>query len=530
MKKQLTLLTIILTNITYTYSQERVSENAAIAELKARIDKLEKVKNKRKTIGNEEVFQKFPKVKFDFNRPDKITIPKKIKQGEFYQIEVTGINKNQYRLIVQSSDTVYSTPLSFPTFGTIDLSTLTSLVSSLPVNISSAEDTLEIEKTLEKTALMGFNKGISLKAHFNAINIEMDPLIKNLLNEIERQKAADDIRKLIETKITTVKAHTSKFEVDLKISKEAIENKKYDYATYRILRQTGEDAKKYEPNVKNELEAFAEYRSTLNELKTSVDISTKSFNEFLSEGKIIVFLADPKNLDLKVNVEKAKKALSEASSKTSKVTSMISADKVEQQLKSMINIYPHDSYISLPIQLNGEHANVNIRFIPKDSTSALQPYSLSTIRFPKRKWYWSVGPSIYYANLSNERLGTETITVNDTIQRFTVFKEADLANEIGAAVLLRAGYKIFDSGLGIHASVGTGLSLGDEVLPRMLYGIGFTFGQTHSLSIDIGGISGYVRKVSQNANYSREYVEKPSLIVNDLQTRFFFGVGYAFRF
>ena len=103
-------------------------------------------------------------------------------------------------------------------------------------------------------------------------------------------------------------------------------------------------------------------------------------------------------------------------------------------------------------------------------------------------------------------------------------------SEIGAALLLRGGIKVADYGLGVHASVGTGLSLGDEVQPRMLFGAGVTYGQVHSLSVDLGGIAGYVKRISDGADFQNEYVEKPSLLVNALRLEYFVSVGYAFRF
>lgn len=507
-----------------------VSAKAQIKALNHRIEELEKVKNKRKISKTEITYPSFPKVKFDFDEPYKITIPKKIKQGEFYQIEITGINLNQYRLSIENSDTIFSTSIDFPTFGTLDLSTLTNLVNSLPVSTSSQENAEKVEETMELASLVEFDESMTLKANFSRVKSEVDPAIEKILKEMAALQASNKLKQLINTKISSIKVHSSEFNNDLKISNEAIENHQFRYTAYRILRQSGESAGTYKPNVRDDLTKFAEYRSTLKQLKHRIDTTSKSFNKFLDRGDVKVFLNDGKNIDVKENVDKAKKALAEATSKTTKVISLVSVSNVEKQLRSILNLYQENTYRSLPIQMNGEQAEVDIKFIPKDSASALQPYVLSTIRFPQRKWYWSVGPSIYYSNLSHQRLGTETILVDDTLTRFNVFQEADLEKEIGAALLLRAGYKLTDWGLGLHASVGTGLSLGDEVLPRMLYGIGVTFGQIHSISIDIGGISGYVKRISQNADYTREYIEKPSLIVNELQTKLFFGVGYAFRF
>jgi len=113
-----------------------------------------------------------PKIEFDFDRRDSIRIPNKIRQGEFYQLKITGINLNQYIVVLQNKDTVYSKPLEFPTFGSISLSNLTGLVNSLPVK-SSIMNISEVQ--------------MAKNPKKDSINTDNLKNAENIVNKIRRQ-------------------------------------------------------------------------------------------------------------------------------------------------------------------------------------------------------------------------------------------------------------------------------------------------------------------------------------------------------
>lgn len=520
------------------FSQENTNKKATdpvseIENLKKRVSELERIKSKVRIAGKEETYHSFPKIKFDFKKPDSITIPRKIKEGEFYQIQVTGINLNQYVLVMENSDTVYSTPLSFPVFGTLDLSSLSNLVSSLAVSTGISGD-LQLTK-----ALSMINKSFPQEKSIRKDSLEkadedIARLFEEYIRDMAQQKKKEDLRGLITSRVKKEATQASVYLAKLKNANEAIDDKKYSYMAYRVLRQTDDTSDNYKPLIKDDLKVYADLRSLLKELKDDIDADAKSIKDFTETDSIKVFLADTKNVDLKDNLAKAEKVLTEAAGKTAKALDMISSDNIEKQLRSVVNLYTDNSYTSLPIQYNGEQAMAKIKFIPKDSASALQSFYLPAIKFPHQRFYWSVGPSIYYANLMSERVGTQTIQVNDSTQRYQILKESPLEGEMGAALLLRGGAKLWKPSmwlpsLGLHFTAGTGLSLGEEVRPRMLLGGGITLGQKHSLAIDAGWIGGYVQVVSASADYNQLYIEKPAVLVNDFKSKLFWSVGYAFR-
>lgn len=496
--------------------------------LETRIKKLEKIKNKIKISGVEQTFLFIPKVKFNFSKPDKITIPRKIKEGDFFQIEVTDLNLNRYIVQLETDDTIYSQPLSFPTFGTLDLSSLSSLVAKLPqISLTKSADQPILNKALSDLFKFNFQSDSPLNKNFLDINALVIDGSKLIDLEMAEAKKVKDTRKLIEAMIKKTTVNIEKYLKELKIANDAIEEKKYTYMAYRIQRKTNDIPNIDSPDIKKDLQDFDEYRSTLKGLKETISLDIKNLETFIDTDAVKVLLAQTVNIDLKEKVEKVQKALSTSSTQTAKAISIISTDNIEKQLIAVLNLYKENTYTSLPIQFHGEQAKVSIKFIPKDSSSNLQTYILPEIRFPQRKWYWSIGPSMYYSpKMENERVGIES----DSSTQFKLLEESPLEGELGTAILLRGGTKIMNSMIGIHVAAGTGLSLAEEIRPRMLLGGGITIGQKHSLAIDFGAVGGYTNAISSSADYNTPYIEKPDVLINTFQFKFFWSVGYAFRF
>lgn len=530
------LITFVLLLPLVAFSQENLKNESVdslakeVKTLQKRIVDLEKTKNRIRISGKEKTLKAYPKIKFDFSEPDSITIPNKIKEGDFYQIEVTGINLNQYLIVMENSDTIYSTPLSFPTFGTLDLSSLNDLVKSLSPNLSKAAQQVLADSKTDKS----LNGNKSFDKNSSYVNEDITRFFNELALKMEQQKKRNDLDSLITSRIEKETVQVSLYLDQLSDINYVIDDKKYDYMAYRILRQTNDTSDDYKPVIRADLKEYDKLRDSLKSLMSAFDVDLKSLTAFINSDNVKDFLAKNNKVSLKDKLIKIEKALTEGSEKTAKALELVSPGNIENQLTSVVNLYQRNTYTSLPIQYHKEQAEVKIKFVPKDSVSRLQPYYLSPIKFPHQRFYWSVGPSLYYAKLENQRVGTQTIQVNDSTQRYQLLKENTLEREMGAAVLLRGGAKLWrPSGwvpsLGVHLAVGTGLSLGEEIRPRMLLGGGITVGQKHSLAIDLGWIGGTVNVVSNNVDYIQFYNEKPEILVKEFQSEFFWSVGYAFR-
>jgi hypothetical protein len=245
---------------------------------------------------------------------------------------------------------------------------------------------------------------------------------------------------------------------------------------------------------------------------------------------------EPEKTRIPKNKAEIDKLYADIKSKISTAQNEMTLEKIEKNIISIYQLYKNNTFTSLPIQFTGEEAEIKMSFIPKDSASNLQTYHLSPIKFGRSPWYWGVGPGFYYSELQSERVGFETVQVNDSTQNFRVLKENPIQGEIGVSALFHAGYKlpILHEFFGVHGSIGTGISLGEEIRARLLYGFGVSIGKKNHLTTNIGWATGYVDNVS--ASFKEEdygtklFFEKPSVLVKNLDTAVFCSVGYVFIF
>ena len=456
-------------------------------------------------------------LKFNFtnSNPDSIEIPKNLEIGDFYQIQIDSINLNQYHVTLKASDTTYSKALEFPTFGKIDLSGLTDLTNTFKsIFIAKSSEVKDSLKDINPYKNTFKNKNIVSNKYF----------LENISPKYSDSKE-DLVKK--QTKINKLKE--AEFTIDLKIAKDSIDKKEYQYMEIRILRKTI----KYKPddkiNIKKDLKDFKELRFALNDVKDSITASIQKSKKFVENTDgIKAFLTDSKNISLKEKFTKSQEQLELALKKTNTILEVISSKNIEKMIVSIMNLYDINKYKSLPIQFTEEEAKVEIFFIPKDSTSNLQSYSLFPVKFPRKKNYWSLGASIYYSGIKSERVGFETIAINDSITRTKVLKEDPTNGELGTALLLRGG-KMFNNNFGVHIVVGTGVSISEDILPRALFGLGLSYGKKHSITLDAGINIGNTKVISKNTDFDKEYIEKPDVLINKLDISYFIAVGYTFK-
>lgn len=472
--------------------------------------------------NKEKLYTNFPRVIFDFDKRDAILIPSKIKEGEFYQVEIRNINLNRYQVIIEATDTIFSRAMDFPVFGTLDLTQLAGFVAAL--------STPNAVTKMVDAQLKSYKKGLPFDQTILKNFSHIDSSFQKLIEEARTEKMnAPTLEEQIDAQVTEIKAASAKYLTDLELIKTLIDNHNFKYMVLRNSRFSLANPPINQIDIVDDLRSFQQIREELTKQKENLAKDVERLTKFVESVPVKTFVAKVGNIAYERKLESAQKALTEASTQMENATAFVTTEKIDAQIKSVLYLYQHNTYKSLPIQFNGEEAILKIKFIPKDSTSGLQHEVLSKIKFPPRQWYWTVGASLYYSKLVNERLGSETVQINDTTSRFRATKEADLSNELGVAVLLRAGYRFPKTCFGIHVAAGSGVSLGDEVQPRALLGGGITIGQKHSLAMDGGFIAGYVKRASDNVNFEKDYIEKPSLIVNGFDTSFFLSVGYAYR-
>ena len=412
----------------------------------------------------------------------KLSIPKKIKIGDFYQVKIKSINQNLFLININNADTILSTKSKTPTFEDLNL--------SLP----KLEDksTQSFDKASFKNTTSGTIDALSeiLLNNYVAI-IEFNKLVSKIVDDIDQLKAKINAVRLQALLITGGQDSSgSKFE---------------SYVS--VLQSASTQLKDVNNNV---AECFNTYLQ-----------DTKGYQSSISE-----------NDDYKKADEAVKANFVELQKNIGSLKESISADKAFDYLFTLVTISNNSKgdYYSLPLQFSGEQTRLMVSITPRDTKFNLQSYSTQII-FPLVPQRYNVtGISYYYSGLTDEEYSIEKPT--DTSYRYSF--RSGTEGEGGLAASYRAGIKLTKCPfLGFHASIGAGMSISKKIRPRILLGGGFSFGNKHMLAVDYGFIFGYVDRKNSTLDFTKTYSEKQRpepIIVSQLERSCYLSVGYLFSF
>lgn len=439
-----------------------------------------------------------------------IILPNDIKKGEFYQIVVEQFNPNRYSIQIKTRDSVFSTPLEVPTFESFSLDALTSRVSSF--NDESAGSTAGPEPTYsQKIQNLKSNKK-------NIPNDESKPeeTLKNLIQFEEK-------RLLVLTQL-------------LGEQHSLFDALKYDVYTYRI-NTLKESLSSITFDFDNSQTEATSIRDNTNEISKLATQFKSDYDKVIDKEPISTFLKN--NPEIKKQTDNISKTYITLLTKLNEFSGQTSADNVEKLLRSAVFISTESTFRSFPIQYHGELEKLDISFTPKDSTSNLQAENIPTLIFPikpeNEKRYFSVGTSFFYSFLKNQRFSTVLSTAApDTEATYSVVEEDESNGELGMAVLMRFGKKWYSEKkknelFGAHWTLGPGITIDEQIRPRLLLGGGISYGEKHNIVIDLGGIAGFVDEKSNAVDISKRFSANPDPTVTKLKLNVFFAIGYMFK-
>lgn len=426
-----------------------------------------------------------------------------IKQGDYYRIKIKNINQNLFKVSLTSADTVLSQPQQTPTFGKVGLDELSKVIAGIsPLTTTVTQEaswqalTETLSSSSDKMLLIHPTSFVS-KAVKDTINIELERL-SNAKLSVEWLAARIDSLKL---QVYKLKLYSLRL---------ANRDTTFDFT--------------------NALKAVENIRDSISALTADLTKKKKSYEAFSGNNKAAI----EKDTELSSADGDVKKAYDKLLTALSELQTSVSADKTYELLSQLVFIENNikNTYISLPIQFMGEQSKVQLSITPRDEKYNLQSY-YTQIVFPQNiKPYTVVGLSFYGSNLHDKAYSTIKTMINDSTASYS-FKEEDLTKaEVGVAALLRFGTKFKNSDkFGIHGSIGAGVSLSNKIKPRVLFGGGFSYGKKHMFAVDLGGILGYVDRLSSAIDLSQAYLEKPETItVSKLRIGVFASIGYVYQF
>ncbi|TRW21557.1 hypothetical protein FMM05_20075 [Flavobacterium zepuense] len=415
---------------------------------------------------------------------------KKIKPGEYYQVVINGINQNLYKVSINHADSTLTKALEMPSFSTFPIETISTLIASINPRTTTVLKNGSGTKLSEPVGDTMAEYKIKLTGHLAILQ---------------------QIRKSIDS----------------------LQLESYQY-TLEQLRVKPTNKQGY--NYGTALAGIIKIRNKIAEAQIKILKGQQDYLKFSEDRKDEI---EEKKATVKENLKTAdaeiKAAFTALVTSCSEAQATVSADKVKELMTSVVHAENNADtiYRSMPLQFTKEQAIVDITIEPRDpATYKLQTYRTS-VTFPASKLsYAGVGVSFYTSKLYDEVYSLEGFAVNDSVTHYRAREESVSKREIGITALLRVGTRIKKyEWLGIHGSIGPGISIGEKVKPRLLAGGGLAIGTKHCFTLDAGVIAGYVERRSALSSPDEVFTVKPdNVTVSKLKADFFFSLGYLYRF
>ncbi|OKS88659.1 hypothetical protein RG47T_4131 [Mucilaginibacter polytrichastri] len=425
----------------------------------------------------------------------------KMKADSFYQVYIHKINLNLYKVSINTADSTTSKALQMPTMTGLDLDGITKAIAGIkPASTSGI---------VNATVREGFNGSLGYSAHNQVINKvrslsdSMQYYKKNLNSFLGRLTT-------IKNRIDDLFLNVYKYQLNQQQLHPTIGINPYSYATAL------EDVKKVRDSITN----------------LQVEITT-------SQKKYAIFETNYKDeIAQNVGLTASDKAIIDSYTKMltgcADAQTAITADKVMALLGGMINVENNASmeYQSLPFQFKKDQATVTITIEPRKPEYGLGTFKQDLVFPLQHRSYAAVGVSFYGATLHDEPYSIVGTPSRDSIH-YAVKAEKTTKAEVGITTLLRLGTKFSDSSAaGAHFSIGPGISIASTIKPRLLTGIGFSFGEKHMFTFDVGAIFGYVDRLSSAVDMAKNnFTVKPdNVMISKLSGGVFGAIGYLYRF
>jgi hypothetical protein len=439
-------------------------------------------------------------IKIDFKdkvfikeNPDEKT--KGLKPGDYYQIIIEDINLNLYSVSISKRDSSIGAGMSIPTWAALGMGSIGTILENL-LPFSSSGPAFPVEAG-RNSALKSAHPALKqpdssiIERHFNR-------LVKNALKIKKSAKSLD----------STI------FE--------------YNKMQWWSLSDDTSETGSIEMNgltVNNLYRCLKNFSDTLNDMDIKLN---NSYNEFISEASQC-----GKNKDTLAAIDTIRKKYDDFIKTIMKAKDAVSAESATKYINSIVLLLNNKSrrYESLPQQMTREQTRLKIELTPRNPAYNLQNYSMELV-FPLRTvapWgaFWGVSTGFFCeSGMDNEEY---SIRKADDLT-YALVKEHPGNYGFGVNSLVQFGLRLGDWPAFAHLCFGPAIAVSDNVRPRLQMGGGFSFFETHILSVNAGANVGYRDKLSNNYNENASYQTEPKgYRVSEIKTGIFISLGYLFK-
>lgn len=498
--------------------QEKEEELSRLKKISKEERKLKRLKTQIREL--KDITNNVKIINFDFEAKEIITPLReleRLKQGDFYQLQIDNINMNLYKVVFDKKDTIIVSDVEFPTFDLVNLGGVGELLNKINISSFSSTKTTEFEKKFNSVIFVDIPALLG-----NTSNVEDSKSIKERID-------AEKINILAKDDIFSEEKNKTDFlllKIQKKINSYSVLNKEQEQSYYQSL----------SGNVSfDELLSETEnIRKKLVELQKALRKQQSEYLSYISKDNVKKIMTDK----LKEDDKALQEAFAKSISNVDKLYESVNAEKVASWIKELIYKENNSvtSYTTLPQQLNGDQAKLNIQLIPLKEESGLPNYQTNIIFPQKREFYIGGGMSFYYAGFKNEAYSIKATVIDDKNTEYRIVDEKNKKGELGLTALIHFGWRPFydkkrNDWFAVNLVTGPALSLTNTVKPRVAVGGGFAFGRKNMLTINGLYMGGYVDKKSENFNIGDTDSIKPeNITVSKLEGAFALSLGYIYNF
>lgn len=458
-----------------------------------------------------------------------------LKKGDSYQIKVTNVNLNNYKVTILNKDSIIASNVdSFPVFDLATLCGIGDLLSKIDINTIS---TFFKNSTQELTE---FNRKVMAGKEDSISNDNFDWL-KNYLLTTKEKDETEKIKTIIESRIKKEKKELEKAYKLLREYNNEIEGIstefQYEYLKFRINNNNEFENELNEANknfkISETIKDITKLRKEIKSLSEKISNQKLEYIEFISGEKFskIMKLDDFKEAD---------KNLQSAFERTTKdadtVLQSINYEKISSWLITyidFINNKNNNEYFSAEQRISEDIVKTTITFTPIPENSKLDAFSAKW-DFPKKsKIFIGLSMSFYYANLKDEIYSTKATVIDSETTQYSLVNEENKKGEMGVVSLIHLGWKISEDrfrNFGVSLVTGPALSLTKEIKPRISVGGGITYGEKNMFTLNALYMGGYVKKLSNAYNTNDVYYDEPKPTISKLDGSLAFSLGYIHTF
>lgn len=440
-----------------------------------------------------------------------LKVPEGIEVGDYYRIVIRNINLNMYKISINAVDTSSEVSLSTPTFASLPIDPMAGLTKGLISSISSSD--------LVRTR--------SLKLALDDFMTSESPLIAtNPISQFQVETVAPNLKPIADALNVIVERTTG-----IGVVYQSIFNKKDELDLNRIkifiqgisIGNTRGDLKEIV------FQDALELRNDINELSINYYDLFENYNSIIEDNSKEI----AGNVELKNFSESIKNQLLFIENSIIELRKSVATSTVTDEaiVASMMDLNSEKIYVSLPFELKEKDTTIKLSITPRDQ-KYLQNKLEATFSFINEDpTYYGTGISFYYSTLTDERFSIIK-NFTDTDTTYSIERENLRSGEIGISSALRIGKILEGNGkIGGHFVLGAGLNIDENVRPRLMLGLGITYGSSaHSLALDLGVVAGHVYRLSNSINLNNTFPEKPDRVtISELDFKRFISIGYVYR-